>query len=193
MDSTRFVIIISIILMLISVSTCLQDESSLQELIGDRESDSLKNGCVCIKNNCGCCERMVLETFDINATVCGNVSYLSNDYGISVTITWNDYVVYNETVSVRNPPPICVGIPELEKLSADVCLQLYDLSFTKKLYHGCAKIAVEIYHVIHKSVNVGCFDIPLHPPKIENFFRWNHVIDREEYKYKEKIPSVIMI
>ena len=35
----------------------------------------------------------------ISFAVCSNFSYLPNDYGISLTITYNDYTLFNETIS----------------------------------------------------------------------------------------------
>jgi hypothetical protein len=35
----------------------------------------------------------------LSIPVCVNISYLVHDYGISFTVTLNDYTIYNETVS----------------------------------------------------------------------------------------------
>ncbi|XP_015126455.1 uncharacterized protein LOC107048021 [Diachasma alloeum] len=196
MASTRLIIISLVIFTSVVISTCLQGESTPHEV---ERRPLLRNGCVCIKNDCGCCETITWKTFGIDGTVCSNITYLPDDYGISLTLTYNDYVLYNETVSARNPPPICIGIPELEKLSAEICLKLYDLSFGKQHYHGCVAIKVSVYHVIHRIVNVGCFNIPLdysmsiYSAKMGNVSgALNQIIDREGVR-KEVLPSVQMI
>ncbi|KAH0534441.1 uncharacterized protein LOC123267505 [Cotesia glomerata] len=121
-------------------------------------NENQNNGCSCINYNCGCCEKLNLP--EIHGTVCSNFTYLSDDYGISLTITYNNYTLYNETISARNPPPICVGIPEFEKISAEICITFYDLTFKMHHFHCCSNLRVAIYHVIHKEINLGCFDIP---------------------------------
>ncbi|XP_063982807.1 uncharacterized protein LOC135165444 [Diachasmimorpha longicaudata] len=190
MDSTRLIVIVIIFFTSVVVSTCLQGESASTE---DDRRPSLGGGCACIKYDCGCCEHV--ETLGINGTVCSNITYLPDDYGIWVTLTYNDKVLYNNSVSLRNPPDICVGIPELDKLSAEICLKLYDLTFQDKHYHGCVAIKVSIFHLLHKIVNIGCFNLPvhIHSAKMEN--AWpvlNHIIDREAMK-KDVLPSVQMI
>lgn len=121
--------------------------------------------------------------------VCSNVTYLRADYGISVTITYNTYVIFNETMSgnelhscrdrsflsdccklylfafvinfaAKNPPPFCIGIPELEKIHAAACVRLYNLTWGGKHFRGCAKASISVYHMIHKSMELGCWDIP---------------------------------
>lgn len=62
--------------------------------------------------------------------------------------------------TATNPPPLCFGIPELEKVQAEVCLRLYNLRFGSNRFHGCAQLRVAVYHAIHKSVDLGCFNIP---------------------------------
>jgi len=122
-------------------------------------NNAAKN-CECIGDDCGCCEHIDWSHMGVNGTICTNVTYLRQDYGISVTVTYNAYTIFNETMSAKNPPPFCIGIPELEKIHAAACVRLYDLSFTKERFHGCAKASISIYHMIHKSVNLGCWNIP---------------------------------
>ena len=70
---------------------------------------------------------------------------------------------YNFTMyyfSARKRPPFCVGVPDLEKIQAHVCMKLYDLTFANKHFHGCMKMMISFYHVIHESIDLGCFDLP---------------------------------
>jgi len=61
----------------------------------------------------------------------------------------------------KNPPPICVGIPYLKK-EASLCVDLYDLEYTKTNFSGCVRLEARIIFVKVKSVDLGCFSIPLH-------------------------------
>ena len=56
---------------------------------------------------------------------------------------------------MRNPPPICIGIPYLKRY-AKLCLDLYNITWKKRV-GGCAKIGVKILFVIRKYFDLGCF------------------------------------
>ncbi len=62
--------------------------------------------------------------------------------------------------AARNPPPICVGVPHLEK-EASVCLDFYDLDISKKTFSGCVKAEAVLFHVVKEEIKLGCFSIPL--------------------------------
>lgn len=58
--------------------------------------------------------------------------------------------------SVRNPPPICFGVPYLSKY-ASICLDFYNITW-KEHIGGCVKLAVKLFHIIKKSFKMGCFN-----------------------------------
>ena len=62
--------------------------------------------------------------------------------------------------TAKNPPPVCAGIPFLEK-EASICLALYDLEVQNSSVHGCLKLEVRLYHVLLKDLDLGCFNMPL--------------------------------
>ncbi|EZA49842.1 hypothetical protein X777_11823 [Ooceraea biroi] len=43
-----------------------------------------------------------------------------------MTLTFNKWTIINETVSARNPPPICIG-ENIVDLEIEVCLHIYDI------------------------------------------------------------------
>ena len=85
------------------------------------------NGCECIEYNCGCCQYLQWDVISMDGKckyiiicslyynylislysvlglflyiiVCANASYLEKDDEFLVTITYNDFVVINETIS----------------------------------------------------------------------------------------------
>ena len=59
-------------------------------------------------------------------------------------------------ISVRNPPPICFGVPYLKKY-ASICLDFYNITW-KGHIGGCVKLGVKLFHIIKKSFNMGCFN-----------------------------------
>jgi len=98
--------------------------------------------------------------FKIFISVCANVTYLPDQYGISLTFSIDGKVFINETVSAKNPPPICVGVPHLEK-AASICIDLHDLDVLNKVFKGCIALEARLYHVYVEKVELGCFSIPL--------------------------------
>jgi hypothetical protein len=55
--------------------------------------------------------------------------------------------------SVKNPPPICFGVPLVKNLKA--CLKLSDVSFKPHHHGACLAIELKVF-VFHKTFNLGC-------------------------------------
>ncbi|GIY48108.1 DUF4773 domain-containing protein [Caerostris darwini] len=115
-------------------------------------------GCVCQNYTCGCCAHIEAPRVGLNDTGCVNLTYLPNEYGISFTMTIDNLTIYNETISARNPPPMCFGAPILKEY-ADLCLHFYDLNVTRTKMHGCAQLEARLHHVVVGSYKLGCFNI----------------------------------
>jgi len=64
-------------------------------------------------------------------------------------------------VTAKNPPPICVDVPYL-KDELSLCVDFYDLDFTKQNIHACLKIEVKVAFLRIKSLDLGCFNIPIY-------------------------------
>jgi hypothetical protein len=116
--------------------------------------------CSCINYNCGCCAHVTVPKIKLDDTCCVNVSYLPAEYGISVTFTFDGISIINATVSAKNPPPICFGIPYLEK-EASVCIRFYNLDYTERLISGCVRLEARLAFVLVESVDLGCFHLPI--------------------------------
>ncbi|XP_065350718.1 uncharacterized protein LOC135946434 [Cloeon dipterum] len=114
--------------------------------------------CVCSTYTCGCCSHMQVDVIELNSTICTNMTYLSDDYGLSYTITLNHHTLFNETVSARNPPPFCIGMPYLKKW-AEVCLRMFDLDVTRHKFHGCVEAEARLKRVRVAHYDLGCVNI----------------------------------
>lgn len=118
--------------------------------------------CVCVKYDCGCCIRFTWEEAKlVNTTACVNVSYLPDQYGFALVLTVNHVVLYNKTVSAKNPPPLCFDVPYLEK-ELSLCIDFYNLEYSKQYINGCVKIQAKIALLKVKTFDLGCFHIPLY-------------------------------
>lgn len=116
-------------------------------------------GCDTIGFNAGCCQRLEIDPIHLNAVFCVNVSYLPEDYGISLTVTVDSKTIINETVSARAPPAICVDIPYTKEL-ASICIKFHDIDVTKSSFKGCVKLRIELVYITIENIELGCFVIP---------------------------------
>lgn len=119
-----------------------------------------RNGCTCATKNCGCCAHMTVRKIHLDDSACVNITYISEDIGIKLALSIDSHVFYSEEISVRNPPPICFGVPHLREY-ASLCVRLYDMDVTKKMVSGCSEIEAKLYHVRVARQKIGCFRIPI--------------------------------
>ncbi|XP_071556130.1 uncharacterized protein [Temnothorax nylanderi] len=139
-------------------------ESNVLDLIGTNSEYNMKaydNGCKCIKHNCGCCKRLEWDAISMDGKLCINATYLENDYGVSLTVTYNNFTVYNETVSARNPPPICFGEDIVDALDVEVCLRIYDINYKSDDFHACFEITGRIMKLTISKIKLGCIQAEL--------------------------------
>ncbi|XP_070542278.1 uncharacterized protein [Ptychodera flava] len=147
------------VLCIIVVERCSATQHHYNKLRDLRDGELQSTGCECNSTSCGCCADLVVEKVELNTTACMNLSYLPDQFGISFTISLGGEVVFNETISARNPPPICFGIPYLEKYFS-LCLQFYNMEFSTSKLSGCARLDARLYEVVVESIELGCFKIP---------------------------------
>ncbi|KAL4217137.1 hypothetical protein ACF0H5_023591 [Mactra antiquata] len=134
----------------------------LRSLLKSKSSIEVKDNnsvCSCQKYDCGCCIHLEVDKIHLNDIVCANFTYLPDQYGVSLTLSLDGKVIINETVSARNPPPLCVGVPYLEKL-ASICAKFEDLSISNKTLSGCVFVLARLEGISVKEVKLGCFKIP---------------------------------
>ncbi|RLU22152.1 hypothetical protein DMN91_006532 [Ooceraea biroi] len=106
---------------------------------------------------------MEWDEVSLNGTLCANASYLQHEYGISMTLTFNKWTIINETVSARNPPPICIG-ENIVDLEIEVCLHIYDIDIdieTNK-FHACFEVLGRIMKLKFSKIKLGCVNTSLY-------------------------------
>ncbi|XP_013781501.1 uncharacterized protein LOC106465811 [Limulus polyphemus] len=118
----------------------------------------IDSGCKCQNYSCGCCAHLDVPRIGLNDTGCVNFTYLPKEYGISFTVTIDNYTVFNETISVHNPPPLCFGAPMLKEF-ADLCVHFYNITISWNKAYGCVKVEARIHHVVIASYELGCFSV----------------------------------
>lgn len=116
--------------------------------------------CTCIKRNCGCCEHMIVPKIRLDHEVCVNISYISEDIGLKLSLSFDNYSFISEEISVRNPPPVCFDIPHLREY-ASLCMRLYQMDVNKTRVKGCMDVEAELAHLRIARFKIGCFEIPI--------------------------------
>jgi len=152
--------------------------------------ESNDNGCECIEYNCGCCQHLDWNALSMDGKLCVNASYLNNDYGFSLTVTYNNFAIFNETISARNPPPICFGEDIIDALDVEICLHVYDIDVTSDKFHACFEILGKLMKLPITKIKLGCVQTKLHKEikYIEN--NWSLLFVK---KTEDTVPNVIMV
>ncbi len=70
-------------------------------------------------------------------------------------------MIYIASISAKNPPPACFGMPYLEK-AASICVDFYDLDLNNSKFSGCVKVDVYIFYILVEEYELGCFNFPVH-------------------------------
>lgn len=150
------------------------------------------SNCECIKYNCGCCQHLEWDAVSMDGKLCVNASYLERDYGVSLTVTYNNFAIFNETISARNPPPICFGEDIIDALDAEVCLRVYDIDIDADKFHACFEISGKIMKLTVTKIKLGCIQTKLRN-KID--YIENHLppLFRKKTEKNDMLPSVIMV
>lgn len=88
---------------------------------------------------------------------CMNMTYLAGEKALEFTGTLDDKVLFNETLSARNPPPFCEGVCPI----SCICLQYYNISYGDEgKWGGCLKIYADLLVPLF-TLDFGCFDLPV--------------------------------
>ncbi|CAN7941315.1 unnamed protein product, partial [Ixodes hexagonus] len=118
-----------------------------------------RNGrCQCVGADCGCCIHMNVPRIGLNDTGCVNVTYNSAQYALSFTVSLGDNIVFNRTISGKDPPRMCFSAPQIERI-ARLCLHFYNMSYSRDQVSGCLRIEAEVLSEVIASYELGCFNL----------------------------------
>ncbi|XP_014787297.1 uncharacterized protein LOC106881424 [Octopus bimaculoides] len=104
-----------------------------------------------------CCLPIYLKELNINDRACVKLSYLPKDIGFEADVLWNQKTIYKRSLSVRNPPSLCEGLPFLNQV--DICLIFYDVVFKYDSFSTCIKFRIQFY--AYEDFKLTCFSLPL--------------------------------
>ncbi|XP_014787298.1 uncharacterized protein LOC106881425 [Octopus bimaculoides] len=116
-----------------------------------------RRSCITFNDTWECCKHIYVKSLKINDTACVKLTYLREDIGAEVKLLWDNKTIYKYSVSVRNPPPVCIGLPHLAEVR--LCIKFYNVTFNKHRFSACVKL--EIKAGIEEDFKLGCFSFPL--------------------------------
>lgn len=104
--------------------------------------------------------------FSFHVPIFGNIAvkacfigeYLPDELGVRVQVIVNGNTLIDETLSARNPPPICVKVPDIPGKVLSLCLDASDLGMNGDKFHGCFALKAEALHISVLDVDLGCYD-----------------------------------
>lgn len=70
-----------------------------QSIVGNSTTAHRVGPCKCSEGICGCCSRILLDSF--NQKACVNVTYDPDEFSFTANILMNDRILYTRTVSGR--------------------------------------------------------------------------------------------
>ncbi|KAL3884746.1 hypothetical protein ACJMK2_024855 [Sinanodonta woodiana] len=127
-----------------------------EEFISNALNDIVKDGDVqdrswkkCFRINKSF--KIVFKRFRFSVSGCLEVIWLSSDMGVRIILTVGRLRI-SRTISLRNPPSICYGIPGFKL--AKVCLQFYDINIGRR--SGCARLNFRFLRW-GWNMRLGCF------------------------------------
>lgn len=100
-------------------------------------SGLLRAPCECRRGVCGCCTGMLFSA--LRQLGCMNITYSPEDFSFEFKMIMNNAVLYNQRVTGRNPPPVCVRMPRFSFLR--MCASFYDLYFVGRNMHVCMEMS----------------------------------------------------
>ncbi|KAK5639431.1 hypothetical protein RI129_011923, partial [Pyrocoelia pectoralis] len=108
-----------------------------QEVITTTTARPLLQGirlpCSCAAGDCGCCTGPILDRF--NQKACINITYEADEFAFTAALRLNGRVLYKNTVSGKNPPPICIRMPAFQFVR--LCVEFSNIYFANRNMHVC--------------------------------------------------------
>ncbi|XP_033633990.1 uncharacterized protein LOC117295440 isoform X2 [Asterias rubens] len=137
------------------------------------------SSCACSDKTCGCCQQIKIKELDINSQACVNVTFLSTQLGVKLSLSVGGKVLFDKTVSIKNPGPVCVKLGE-NKFGAELCVELYNIAVSLADMQACARLEGKVFSKTVATVDLGCFKIPFKASELlgaGHALDWTHLMN----------------
>lgn len=107
--------------------------------------------CECKGGICSCC----LGGFFFNNKGCMKIKYIPEDFAFELRMTFNENVLYKNTMSGKNPRPICISPPRFNQW-IEMCARFHDIYFVGRNMHLCLDISATLgdFDLVDRLVNI---------------------------------------
>jgi Domain of unknown function (DUF4773) len=95
--------------------------------------------CDCKKGVCSCC----FGGLFFSNKGCMKIRYMPEDFAFELKMTFNDNVLYKNTMSGKNPRPICISPPRFGQF-LEMCAKFHDIYFIGRNMHICLDVSATI-------------------------------------------------
>jgi Domain of unknown function (DUF4773) len=77
--------------------------------------------------------------------VCSNFTYDPEEFSMSMNVLMNDNSVYQNSISGKNPPPICMPVPvPVIPISMEMCMKVFNVFTPGRNIHMCMDMIAQI-------------------------------------------------
>lgn len=95
--------------------------------------------CECKNGICSCC----IGGFFFNNKGCMKIKYVPEDFAFELRMTFNENTLYKNTMSGKNPRPICVSPPRFDRW-LEMCAKFHDIYFVGRNMHVCLDVTATL-------------------------------------------------
>ncbi|XP_045450567.1 uncharacterized protein LOC123659367 [Melitaea cinxia] len=122
--------------------------------------------CSCSLGVCKCCTGYLLDL--INQKACMKITYHPGDFAFDVAMSMNDRILYENSVSGKNPRPICISPPRISSLK--VCAKFYNVFFPGRNFHFCLAMSgkwrsFQLFNFVFDCLRMGANGIVMIGPE----------------------------
>ncbi|XP_011300011.1 uncharacterized protein [Fopius arisanus] len=128
--------------------------------------------CSCQDLTCGCCAGIDLAVFNFTKTTCMEFVALPEEFAIDMRLIIDGERVFENRLSARNPPPVCVPLYAVPIVS--FCVRFFDIRLVESTLSTCldfeTKVAQWPIFILHfDCVRVGGTGISWVRPNATSF------------------------
>ncbi|XP_024085288.1 uncharacterized protein LOC106671431 isoform X2 [Cimex lectularius] len=153
-----------------SSSTAAPDPTYPHQSVVNSVNKTRTMPCKCEEGSCNCCTGNVLTNFNVSMRnkICVNVAYDPDDFEFLYKVMFNERQLYQNTISGKNPPPIC--LPLRRFLPGTACLRFNNVYMIGRNLHACLTLVglwqeFELFNISFDCIRVGTSGIAIVKPE----------------------------